>query len=309
MSGTLVGITPTLDKVPLDHFARELEIDIDNHKIFEEEWEFRVARNNLPNYLDAGTGQQATSLEIWGPVREDKTRFYASLDTNTYVGKNTNWASALAYKAWPYAPGTEMRITTDLERVNNYVTTDSNLAEYRVLKAGKGTDVLLEFARMAEQAKEFNAPKRDASGQMSGPNFSLMSRGKDTDSANGNSAVNQILKNRGYDIHHIGRTDTDPGLDLTVAEKGGFLGIGDTDIPAAGDDVSNLFQQTEPGFFEGLSFPTDEAGRPVTDGLVLDAKIKEQLVKLITELHPDYIAATDPDMGGAQPGGMTPKIR
>lgn len=306
MSGTLSGITPSLDQVSLDHLVSEIKKADQLGELSKEGWQFLVSRYNIPHVLDMGTGQLHTNLEVYGPERADHSRFYASLDMNSYVGKNTGYVAAGAHALWPYAPGTEARVTTDLERPNNWVVLDKYLQERGVVQTGIGTDVLLSFAVAAEKGKVLNSQRKIGSDtEASGPDYYPGSRGGDPHIMNSNSAPVAMLSGL-VDIHKIPLKDN-PGqmLDLTVTEKGGYLGgyIGDFDIPGAADDIRNLMAHKEPLFFEELHkrIKANEAAGGAPGGsavITQDPATFQRLGELMTSLHPDYVAATDPDMGG-----------
>lgn len=284
MAETPRKITPKLDNAPPSKFKDDLGKEIDSHRIFEEGWEIRLRRYEIPRPVVGNFIH--TNLELRGPPPTDSAGkpiagakgFYVSLDTNTYTGINTGTWAALLHKVFPYATGTEIRITTDMERNGNWVVKDENLIQDVLVAKGTGTDMLLLFTQMGEQAKEFNS---------SGAEYALFSDDADgKERANSNAPPLGILKELGYDIKNMN------GVDLTattiVTEKTKQAKIFNYTAPGADDDISSLFPDKKPGYFQ--SFKGNSAA------LVTNPDVKAKVVDLFTNLHPDCIGLNDPEI-------------
>ncbi len=270
------GIPRKLDDAPVTSFGDTL--DAEGERIHGGGFELQINEYRIPV---AGTNYLHTAVEMWGPLRPDGTRFYSSLDTNTYRGKDTGLLPGmLQTMGVPYVPGTEMRLTTDQNRVGNWVTKDDNLVRKNVVLEGTGTDVLLAYLRVAEKMKTFNAHK---------PDYELFPDGEHT---NSNSAPLEAAEEAGIDVRHAGGIRN---VDLRQTH----INIGGVDYTKPGADhlTPTNFTAAKPGLFEAFSGNTA--------ALVENAFLKKETIALMESLNPDLIGLRPDQQAGPKTAMLT----
>lgn len=264
-----------LDATPQDYFETQLREAIENGTIFEEGWSIQLRRYGMGH---ENAPALHTTLEIHGPENPDGNQFYASIDTFTYVGQNTSLLSEFMSKVNPYQTGLEMRLAVDMEReTSNWVATDANLVEDYEISSGEGTQIIAEFAKLAEQAQEFNA---------SNPNYALLSHSD-------NEITFSLQDGFGFEEH--ANSNSGPMALLgqvygnEFAEQFGEVRDWWRSAPGTGDDISSLFAIKEPGFFQAMP---EAAYAAIADP---ESEVFSTLTDLMKTLHPDNIAEKGPD--------------
>ncbi len=248
-----------LDKAPVAAFEDRLNKAIQDGSINQAGWKLSV------NDYDISVPGRDTHRSI---ILEGPNGFYASIDTNTYDGRETGVLAQMMHKIFPYATGTEMRMTSDLDK-QNWVVVPENLVRSTTLFEGTGSDAMLQYLRIAEQAKEFNT---------SGADYSLYAEDTATKQrANSNAGPTQILENLGYDVRHAG---ANKDVDLRAREY--TVNGAKYTAPGAEHEIKSLFPIDRKGFFEGYT------GNPAE--LFRNQMAKNEAMQLMRGLHPDVIA-------------------
>ncbi len=268
-----------LDASPKNHFEQQLREAINSGQVFEDGWTLNLRRYGIGS---PDVPALHTNIEIHGPEGGEgdfDKRFYASIDTFTYVGEETSLVAEFLSKVNPYQTGLEMRMAVDMEReTSNWVATDANLVEDHVLASGSGVETIAQFAKLAEQAQEFNNGNSNyALLEFTGQEykFSLKNGFEFTEEhANSNSGPLALLEQ----VY---------GKEL--ANQFGEVVGPNRVAPGINDDISSLFKIDEVGYFEAL--PEDAYGALADP----DSDAFSKLVKMMEILHPDSIKDNGPD--------------